>query len=220
MKIGVAIPNNWGVESPEDLVELGVLAEQLRYSSIWMSEHILNVGYVETRLGNRPYYSPLALLAFIAARTSRISLGTSVLVLPYHRPAVLAKFAATLDQLAGGRLILGVGIGALAEEFDALGIPFNKRGTITNESLQVMRALFTKPEATHRGELWQFDKVKFSPKPRQRESIPLWIGGGTSLPVLRRAAYLGDGWHPTGSYPRRIRPGLRHREGACRGSRS
>src|SRR6267142_560694 len=104
--IGLSIPNNWGLEDTHDLVDLAVLADKLGFRSIWVSEHILNIGYVEKRIGNRPYYHPLALLAFIAARTERIMLGTSVLVIPFHHPAELAKFAATLDCLAPERLIL------------------------------------------------------------------------------------------------------------------
>ena len=198
MKIGLSLPNNWGLEDPAALVELAVLADELGFASLWVSEHILNISYVEKRIGNKPYYHPLALLAFIAARTQRISLGTSILVLPFHHPAELAKFAATLDNLAPGRLLMGVGVGAVPEEFAALGIPFEQRGKITSESLQVMRALLTQEEATHHGELWNFDKVKFSPKPRHEGGIPLWVGGGCSMPVYRRAALLGDGWHATG----------------------
>lgn len=198
MKIGLSLPNNWGLEDPTALVELAVLADELGFASLWVSEHILNISYVEKRIGNKPYYHPLALLAFIAARTQRISLGTSILVMPFHHPAELAKFAATLENLAPGRLVLGVGVGAVAEEFAALGIPFEQRGKITSESLQVMRALLTQEEATHHGELWNFDKVKFSPKPRHENGIPLWVGGGCSMPVYRRAAQLGDGWHATG----------------------
>ena len=198
MKIGLSLPNNWGLEDPAALVELAVLADELGFASLWVSEHILNISYVEKRIGNRPYYHPLALLAFIAARTQRIALGTSILVMPFHHPAELAKFAATLDNLAPGRLLLGIGVGAVAEEFEALGIAFEQRGKITSESLQVMRALLTQEEATHHGELWNFDKVKFSPKPRGEGGIPLWVGGGCSMPVYRRAALLGDGWHATG----------------------
>lgn len=198
MKIGLSLPNNWGLEDPADLVDLGVLADDLGFASIWVSEHLLNISYVEQRIGNRPYYHPLALLAFIAARTQRIILGTSVLVLPFHHPAELAKFAATLDRLSAGRVILGVGVGAVAEEFEALSIPFQQRGKITDESLQVMRALWTQEEATHHGEIWNFDGVKAAPKPLQKPAVPLWVGGGASPPVFRRAATLGDGWHATG----------------------
>lgn len=198
MKIGISLPNNWGLEDPADLVALAVLAEETGFDSIWVSEHILNIGYVERRIGNRPYYHPLALLAFIAARTRRISLGTSVLVMPFHHPAELAKFAATLNSLAPGRLILGIGVGALAEEFAALGVNFETRGKVTNESLQVMRALLTEEGATHHGDLWNFDSVTFSPRPRHMSGIPFWVGGGCSMPVYWRAALLGDGWHATG----------------------
>jgi probable F420-dependent oxidoreductase len=198
MKIGLSLPNNWGLDDPLDLVELAVLADDAGFASVWVSEHILNISYVEKRIGNRPYYHPLALLAFIAARTPRIALGTSVLVLPFHHPAELAKFTATLDCLSPGRLILGVGVGAVPEEFAALGLAFNQRGKVTSESLEVIRALWTQERAAHHGSLWDFEGITFSPKPRNAGGIPLWVGGGTSPSVLRRAALLGDGWHATG----------------------
>jgi probable F420-dependent oxidoreductase len=198
MKIGVALPSNWGIPDPWDLVELSVLAEELGFDTVWMGEHIYNIGYIEERMGDRPYYAPLAMLAFIAARTNRIKLGTSVLVLPNYHPGTLAKFVATLDQLSGGRLILGIGCGGNQPEFEAMNLPFSDRGKVTNEMLEVIRALFTQHRASHHGERWNFDNVLFSPKPRQNP-FPIWVGGiQASAPSLRRAALYGEGWQPAG----------------------
>lgn len=207
-RIGISIPNNWGVDDPLSLVELAAEAEEAGFDSIWLSEHIFNMSYVEKRIGDRPYYHPLALLAFIAARTRAITLGTSVLVLPFHYPAELAKFAATLDRLAPGRLVLGVGAGAIAEEFAALGLSFADRGSRTSESLAVIRKLLAPGPATHHGDLWHFDDVIFSPKPRSPGDIPFWVGGGASMPVYRRAALLSDGWHATGMTREAYRAGI------------
>ena len=197
MKIGISIPNNWGVDDPQELIALAVLADTLGYDSLWVTEHLLNVGYIGERLGSKPYYHSLGMLAYIAARTKTISLGTSVVVLPFRHPADQAKFAATIDQLSGGRLILGVGSGALKEEFAALGIPFRERGAITNESMQVMKALWTQERASFHGKYWNFDDVLFSPKPVQKPHVPLWVAG-MSPAAYHRTGTLGDGWHATG----------------------
>ena len=197
MKIGISIPNNWGVENPQELVDLAVLADTLGYDSLWVTEHLLNVGYIGERLGNKPYYHSLGMLSFIAARTKNIALGTSVVVLPFRHPADQAKFAATIDQLSGGRLILGIGTGALEAEFEALNIPFRERGAITNESMQVMKTLWTQERASFHGRYWNFDDIMFSPKPLQKPHVPLWVAG-MSPAAYRRTGTLGDGWHATG----------------------
>ena len=197
MKIGISIPNNWGVADPQQLVNLAVLADTVGYDSLWVTEHLLNVGYIGERLGNKPYYHSLGMLAFIAARTTRIALGTSVVVLPFRQPADLAKFAATIDQLSGGRVILGIGTGALETEFDALNIPFKERGAITSETMQVMKALWTQERASFHGKYWHFDDILFSPKPLQKPHVPLWVAG-MSPAAYRRTGTLGDGWHATG----------------------
>src|SRR3546814_59710 len=132
----VSKPNNWGVENPNDVVGIAVLAEELGFDSIWTAEHLLNSGYVSERIGDRPYYHGLCTLAYVAAKTTKIALGTSVVVLPFRHPMELAKYAATLDQLSGGRVILGVGVGGLIEEFQAMGIPFEQRGAISDETLR------------------------------------------------------------------------------------
>jgi probable F420-dependent oxidoreductase len=123
-----------------------------------------------------------------------------VLVLPYHNPVELAKYAATLDHMSGGRVILGVGVGAMTEEFEALGVPFRQRGALTNECIAIMKELWTNPDPAYHSQRWQFSALKFSPKPVQKPHMPLWIGG-SSPGALQRAATMGDGWHPTGMSP-------------------
>ena len=198
-QIGVTIPNNWGVADPQQVLALGPEAEQMGYDSIWVMDHLFNTGYIRERLEDRPYYHPMAMLSYMSATTSRVTLATSVLVLPYHNPVELAKYAATLDQMSGGRVTLGVGVGAMTEEFEALGIPIERRGSLTNECINLMRELWanTKPEYHSRN--WNFSDLYFSPKPTQ-PSIPLWVGG-SSPGALRRTARMGDGWHPTGLSP-------------------
>lgn len=206
MKFGVTIPNNWGIADPQRVLALGPVAETLGYDSVWVMDHVFNTGYIRERLDDKPYYHPLAVLSYLSATTSRVALGTSVLVLPYHNPVELAKYAATLDQMSGGRVILGVGVGAMVEEFAALGIPMRQRGALTNESIAIMKELWTSPDPTYHSGRWAFADLKFAPKPLQHPHMPLWVGG-SSPGALRRTATMGDGWHPTGMSPEAFRTG-------------
>jgi probable F420-dependent oxidoreductase len=205
MRFGVTIPNNWGIADPRQVLAMGPLAESLGYDSVWVMDHLLNSGYIRERLDDKPYYHPLAVLSYLAATTRRVALGTSVMVLPYHNPVELAKYVATLDQMSGGRVILGVGAGAMAEEFESLGVPFGQRGALTNESIAIMRELWSAADPQFKSPRWNLTGFKFAPKPRQA-SIPLWVGG-SSEGALRRAATMGDGWHPTGMPPDGFRAG-------------
>ena len=200
MKIGFSLLNNWGIADAQALVGLAVRAEELGLDSVWVHDHVFNVGHVFDRIGGRPYYEPLTLLSFVAARTQRIRLGTSVLVLPYHNPIRLAKTAATLDVLSGGRLILGVGVGSIEQETHAMGNAFKERGAFSDEAIAVMRALWTQEDPEFDGKYSRFAGMKFSPKPMQKPSIPVVIGG-VSRAAIRRAARLGDGWQPLGLSP-------------------
>jgi probable F420-dependent oxidoreductase len=200
MQFGVTIPNNWGIEDPQQVLAMGPLAESLGYDSVWVMDHLFNNGYIRERLDDKPYYHPMATLSHLSATTRRVALGTSVLVLPYHNPIELAKYTATLDQMSGGRVILGVGVGAMTEEFEALGISMRQRGALTNECIGVMKELWTNPDPTYDSRRWHFANLKFSPKPLQKPHIPLWIGG-SSPGALKRAATVGDGWHPSGLTP-------------------
>lgn len=200
MQFGVTIPNNWGIADPQQVLALGPLAEELGYDSVWVMDHLFNTGYIRERLEDKPYYHPLATLSYLAATTKRVRLGTSVLVLPYHNPVELAKYTATLDHTSGGRVTLGVGVGGMGEEFEALGIPMARRGALTNECIAIMKELWTSPNPSYHSRRWSFDNVLFSPKPLQQPHIPLWIGG-SSPGALKRAATLGDGWHPSGVSP-------------------
>lgn len=208
MKYGFVIPNNFGIEDPQKIARLGVRAEDLGFDSVWVNHHVLNVGYVKDRLGERPYHDALVLLTWLASKTSRVSLGTSVLVMPYLHPMVLAKQLATLDHLSNGRLVIGLGTGSLPEENAAMGVPYESRGKYCNEFVEVLRMLWTKKQATYNGEFFQFDDIISSPKPLQTPHPPLVIGGNRP-PALRRAARLGDGWHPMNCSPNGVRERLK-----------
>ena len=191
MKFGVTIPNNWGVEDPKQVLEFGPLAESLGYDSVWVMDHLFNTGYIRERLEDKPYYHPMSTLSYLAATTSKVTLGTSVLVLPYHNPVELAKY-----QISGGRVTLGVGVGAMTEEFDALGISMRERGSLTNECIDIMKELWSSHLPKYQSKRWDFSALYFSPKPAQ-SSIPIWVGG-SSPGAIKRTALRGDGWHPTG----------------------
>src|SRR5215467_2362841 len=163
MQFGVTIPNNWGVEEPQQVLAFGPVAEELGYDSIWVMDHLFNNGYIRERLDDKPYYHPLATLSHLSATTKRVVLGTSVLVLPYHNPVELAKYTATLDQMSGGRVTLGVGVGAMTEEFEALGVPFRQRGALTNESMAIMKELWISPDPTYKSARRNLAGFKFSP---------------------------------------------------------
>lgn len=201
MEFGVTVPNNWGVEDPQAVVSFGPLAEELGFDSVWVMDHLFNNGYIRERLDDKPYYHPMATLSHVSALTSKVKLGTSVLVLPYHNPVELAKYAASLDQMSAGRVVLGVGVGAMTPEFEALGVPLSQRGSLTNESMDIMRELWSNEDPRYSSDRWAFADLKFSPKPAQSVGgsphIPLWVGGNSSG-ALRRAARRGDGWHPSG----------------------
>jgi probable F420-dependent oxidoreductase len=147
-----------------------------------------------------PLPDPLVWLSYVASATARIRLATGVLILPQRNPLVLAKEVATLDHLSGGRVVLGVGVGWLAEEFDALGVPFRRRGARADEYIEVMRRLWDGDHAAHDGEFVSFSDVSSNPKPA-RGRVPIVVGGHSEA-AARRAGRIGDGFFPgTGDLP-------------------
>ena len=146
-------------------------------------------------------WSSLTLLAFLAGQTSRIRLVTSVIIVPHRNPLVAAKALATLDVLSGGRLVVGVGVGWMREEFEALNLPpFEERGAVTDEYIRAFKELWTSDDPHFEGKYVSFDNISFLPKPVQKPHPPIWVGG-ESRPALRRTAELADGWYPLGSNP-------------------
>jgi len=194
MRFGFIVPNNWGIDDAMAVADVGARAEALGLDSVWVNHHVVNAGYIADRLGDKPYHDALTMLTWVAARTERIKLGTSVLVMPYLHPMVTAKAFATLDQLSGGRVIAGLGVGSLPEENMILGVDYEGRGPFGDEFIEVMRALWSGAGASHRGEHFQFEGAVASPLPAQQE-LPIWIGG-SGAPARRRAAAYGTGWHP------------------------
>src|SRR5262249_142364 len=207
MQIGISLQNNWGVGDVQSLVQLARKAEEWGFASVWVHDHVFNAAHVYNRIGTKPYYEPLTLLSYVAACTQRVGLGTSVLVLPYHNPLRLAKTAATLDVLSGGRLILGVGVGGVPQESEAMGSPYAERGAITDEAIASMEELWTKEDPSFAGTYYRFSDMPFSPKPLQKPHIPVLIGGNSHA-AMRRAVRLGNGWHPFAISVETLREGI------------
>ena len=169
------------------LVDYGVRMEELGFDSVWVWDHML-LG-VEP---NFPIIDSLTVLTGIAARTKRIKLGTGILVLPLRNAVALAKQLSSMDQLSGGRLVMGMASGWYKREFDAMGIPFEQRGKIMDENLDLIRRLWTEPSVTGEYVRYKPSKAVMYPKPAQ-ERVPILIGGYVDR-VLKRAATAGDGW--------------------------
>ncbi len=192
MKYGIAIRNMGPQSTRATILACARAAEQAGFDAIFVSDHLC-IPPDQTEGSGGRYLDVLATLAFLAGATERIRLGVSVLVLPY-RPAVLtAKQIATIQELSGGRMILGVGVGWMKPEFEALGVDMKKRGALTTETLRVLRHLFDGSEpAPFRGELAKFPAFVFEPRPARP---PIWIGGGGAN-AIKRVLEFGDGWHP------------------------
>jgi probable F420-dependent oxidoreductase len=201
-ELGVILPNFGARALRDDVALVAEAAEELGFDSIWTTEHLLVGTEAVERFGRT--LDSLSTLAWLAARVERVRLGTSVLILPLHHPVRLAKEAATLQELSGGRLRLGVGVGWHRAEFDFFGAGFADRGRRSDESIRLMRALWAGAREFH-GEYWSFEDATFGPLPDPPPGI--WVGG-ESPRAQRRARELGDVWHPNARDPEIVRRGL------------
>ncbi|HEY9368831.1 LLM class flavin-dependent oxidoreductase [Streptomyces sp.] len=176
MKLGVNVPNFGPGTDPGVLREWARIVEGLGFDLLMVSDHVAVTPDVAERYPE-PFYEPFTTLSWLAGITTRVRLGTTVLVLPYRHPLLVARMAANLNQLSGGRLVLGVGVGWARQEYDALGVPFTARGRLTDEHLATLR------------EAWREEAD------RRTTPIPIWVGGNSEAGI-RRAIRYGDAWHP------------------------
>jgi probable F420-dependent oxidoreductase len=185
---------SWEVDAGiEEVAVVARTADALGYYHLTCSEHVAIPSDVAPVRGSR-YWDPLATFGYLAAVTSRIRLATNVLVLGYHHPLEIAKRYGTLDQVCGGRLVLGLGVGSLEEEFDLLGAAFDGRGPRADDAIKALRSSLSTNLPTYHGPFYRYDGLVLDPCARQ-SSVPMWIGGRTAR-SLRRAVELGDGWVP------------------------
>lgn len=204
MEFGVHLPQLGRSADRRALIEWAEEADRLGLHSGWVSDHVawprdIEPNYPYTDDGtfpggfDMPWLDPLGTLMFVAARTEKIRLGTTVLILGYRPPVLTAKFFASLDVLSEGRAILGVGVGWMREEFEVIGMPFDNRGARADEQLEVFDALFTRETPSYHGRYYDFPEVGFSPKPTQAK-MPIWVGGASPA-AFRRVARVGDAFH-------------------------
>jgi len=212
MKYGFTLPGRGHLATPERLGIIARKGEEFGFDTLLTGDHILvpkNISsvYPYTEGGEFPgsgsgeSMEQITLLSYIAGQTSKIRLVTSVLIVPHRNPLIAAKSLATLDLLSEGRLVVGVGVGWMREEFQALGLPpFEERGAVTDEYIRAFKVLWTEDDPHFEGKYISFDDISFLPKPVQKPHPPIWVGG-ESRPALRRTAELADGWYPLGSNP-------------------
>lgn len=204
MKFGVFLPSHGPAKSVQAVKQVAQAAEQAGYDSLWAADHIL----VQSQYQDFCMIETFVTLGYVAAITQQISLGTTVLVLPQRDPILAAKQAAAVDQYSNGRLILGVGVGWMEDEYRYLRTDFRQRGRIMDEWMQVMRILWNEEQPAFHGEWINFEQCVFEPKPVQQNGPPLTIGG-LSDAAIRRAATIGDGWQPIHISPDEVAAGVR-----------
>ncbi|MBV9581049.1 MAG: LLM class F420-dependent oxidoreductase [Chloroflexi bacterium] len=214
LPIGCSLPTSGAAADFAALGGLAQAAEDLGFDSVWISDHVvvphhISSAYPYTTDGSfpvspsQPYLEPLAALGYLAGMTRRVRLGIAVLILPYRPPLLTAKMIATLDTLSNGRIDLGIGVGWMREEFEALGVSsdvYEHRGSATDEQLHILKSAWTKDVTAYGGRFYHFDAVGAYPHPIQKPHPPIWVGGHTRA-ALRRTALLGDGWLPIGGRP-------------------
>lgn len=210
MRYGFYLPTRGATATPEALETLVTRAESFGFDSVMIADHIVFPIEIRSKYpytvsgafpGHGDTFEQLTLMSFIAAKTARLRLVTSVMILPHRNPVLTAKMLATIDVLSRGRVTVGVGVGWLREEFQALhASDFDRRGAVSDEYLQIFKVLWTQDPAAYEGEFYQFKDLHCLPQPVQKPHPPIWVGGH-SRPALRRVAKYGDGWHPVGANP-------------------
>ena len=208
MQFGFVLPDT---TDGDDLCRFAQKAEELGYESVWTGDHIVlptgptsQYPYSEdgsfTRPSSAPFMEALTVLTYVTACTSRIRIGSTVIIVPYRNPILQAKIFATMDVLSKGRVDCGVGVGWWEKEFETLDVPYSERGPMTNEWLEIFKILWTEENPEYHGKYYSFDGIQFYPKPAQKPHIPIWVGGHTRR-ALRRTALYGNAWHPSRQSP-------------------
>jgi probable F420-dependent oxidoreductase len=206
MRFGFSLIMRGAGATPEAFARMGERADRLGIDSLWASDHIIvpertAEPYPGRSDGTLPehwheaYWEPFTVLAYLAARTRKVTLGMSVCILSMRNPIEVAGLVSHLDQLSAGRIVFGVGAGWFKEEYEILKAPFHERGARTNEGLEICKALWTQPKPRFAGRFYSFDHVSQNPNPVQKPHPPIWVAGHSPA-ALKRVAKHGDGWHP------------------------
>jgi probable F420-dependent oxidoreductase len=204
MQLGIHLPHIGRKAGPDAIRRAAVQAEELGFADVWVSEHVIlpkDAPYPPSP----SFYEPILTLTFAAAVTRRVRLGTSVMVLPMHHPVPMAKQVATLQCLSAGRVIFGIGVGWLEAEFAAMGVPFRERGRRTDESIALMRALWSADPVSFQTRAIAAEIADMRMQPKPPAPIPIWVGG-SSEKALTRAVRLCDGWHGSRLLPDKAAP--------------
>ena len=214
MQYAATLPNLGGTPTSDDIAPFALRMEELGYHSLFVGDHIAlpvqpQTRYVGSSTGVAEFkaehdlYEAFTVLSYLAGITKRIRLGIAVQILPYRHPVVNSKMITTLDVLSKGRVILGVGTGWCKEEFESVGAEFSKRGAVTDEHINIFKAVCTGQEINYQGRHYQIEKTRILPMPVQQPHPPIWVGG-VGPNARRRAALLGDGWYPIRSTPEEL----------------
>lgn len=208
MRYGFYLPTRGPLANRQDLSAILSMAERLGFASVMVADHVIlptkiKSAYPYTIKGNfvseAECFEQLAMMSFVAGRSEKLRIVSSVMIVPHRNPVFNAKAIATIDVLSGGRVTVGIGVGWMEEEFKALATAdFKHRGAVTDEYVAIFKKLWTGKPVSHQGRFYAFDEVVAQPKPIQENGPPIWIGGH-SAPALRRVARFGDGWHPVGA---------------------
>jgi len=224
MKFGLAFASSVGTD-PASALEIAKVAEEVGFESVWGGEHVIFPSTIESAYPytadgkvpatpETPIPDPLIWLAYVAAAAPTLRLGTCILILPQRNPLVLAKEIATLDHLTNGRVELGIGVGWLKEEFDALGVPWERRGRRNDEYVEALRMIWSGSHVEYHGEFVDFEPLTCTPQPAQGADIPILVGGDSDV-AIRRAARLADGYFPGEGDPVRLGELIRAVGQAC-----
>jgi probable F420-dependent oxidoreductase len=204
MRLGIHLPHIGRKAGPDAIRRAAVQAEELGFADVWVSEHVI-LPKAAPYPPSPSFYEPILTLAWAAAATKRVRLGTSVLVLPMHHPVPIAKQVATLQCLSGGRVIFGIGVGWLEAEFAAMGVPFRERGRRMDESIALLRALWRDDPVTFETQHIAAAISEMRMQPLPDAPIPIWVGGSSDK-ALARAVRLCDGWHGSRLMPDKAAP--------------
>lgn len=213
LRFGLAFASSMGTD-PASALEVARVAEEVGFDSVWGGEHVIFPSSIESAYPytvdgkvpatpETPIPDPLIWLAYVAAAAPTLRLGTCILILPQRNPLILAKELATLDHLSGGRVELGIGVGWMREEFDALGVPWERRGARTDEYVAALRTIWSGSHVEFHGEFVDFEPLTCTPQPSQGSDIPILVGGDTPA-AIRRAARLADGYFPGEADPAKL----------------